>query len=181
MASATKSAGTVVSDATYGDVPWANPSNATASDDTYATCGPLDNFEGPYAGEYLRCTNFGFAVPAGATIDGIVVTVEGKTSTGTIDLNIEALKGGAGTGGTALGNSITTVETAVAFGTSTSKWGTTWTSTDINASTFGVWFYPQAGASAQTISIDHVSITVYYTEGASAPAYVSRMALMGVG
>ena len=68
------STGTVVSDSTVGTEVWSNPSNATASDDSRATC-TIGTGSGT-VGEYLKCTNFGFSIPAGSTIDGITVEVE---------------------------------------------------------------------------------------------------------
>src|SRR6478752_10810863 len=56
-------------------VPWSDPGNATASDDSYATA-TIGPFDWTYA---LRCTDFGFTdsdVPSGATINGIFVEVE---------------------------------------------------------------------------------------------------------
>ncbi len=51
---------------------WSNPSNAFASDNSYAT----DTTNGHQQGY----SNFGFTIPAGATITGIQVTTEAKIS-----------------------------------------------------------------------------------------------------
>jgi len=64
------SPGTVANDNSIGTIPWVNPGNATTSDDADATCTLS------YTGNYLKATNFGFAIPADATINGILVEFE---------------------------------------------------------------------------------------------------------
>src|SRR6266545_5605068 len=62
------SSGDCVNDAAIGTIAWTNPGQVLASDDLYATAtvdGETTN--------YLKCTNFGFAIPAASSIDGIVV------------------------------------------------------------------------------------------------------------
>lgn len=67
--------GTGADDASVGTITWSNPGNITASDNTYAT-----NLTGciTSVSHYLKATNFGFSVPAGATITGITVEIERK-------------------------------------------------------------------------------------------------------
>src|SRR3990167_2658402 len=72
--------GTFASDAGIPGIAWVNPSNAQTSDNSRAT-SELSFVEG--SSHYLKATNFGFAIPAGADIDGIVVEVERKADTNT--------------------------------------------------------------------------------------------------
>ena len=162
------SPGTMADDATVGTVAWSNPDNAKVSDDVYATVG-VD-----FAGEtshYLKATNFGFAIPAGATINGILVEIETKVHTGTMNAwtNIRIVKGGTiSTTTKAGGSSLTTTDAYYSIpssGAPTDLWGETWTPTDINASTFGaVASQTNNGAGFRIVSVDHIRITVYYTE-----------------
>jgi hypothetical protein len=71
------SPGTMVDDATVGTVAWTNPTNAGASDNSYATIGTSGRC-GVFTGHYLKATNFGFSIPVGATITGILVEIERK-------------------------------------------------------------------------------------------------------
>lgn len=58
-----------------GTVAWNNPANAVSSNGSYATAS-VD----ATATNYLHCTNYGFTIPAGATINGITVNVERRSS-----------------------------------------------------------------------------------------------------
>ena len=136
---------------------WTNPSNAGASDNAYATLaangnpGRLDGY------------NLGFAIPAGASIDGIVVEVEIKISTGsdTLDANLAAdLPGGSGFASTKFA-SYNTTEGYKTFGSSSDTWGRAWTAAEINSSNFGAFVAPEAASG--TVSVDHLRVTVYST------------------
>ncbi len=69
--------GTMADDATVGTWAWSNPNNAKLSDDTYANGDAVANGG---LSHYLKATNFGFAIPAGAVINGIVVEIEKNQS-----------------------------------------------------------------------------------------------------
>ena len=85
--------GGCTSQAGIGSVAWTSPGNAISSDNNYASAsvdGTTTN--------YLRCLNYGFAVPAGATINGIEVNVERKSdrtqNNGSADDAARLVKGG---------------------------------------------------------------------------------------
>lgn len=158
---------------------WNTPTGATASDDGYAnvTLTSLDE-----ESDYLQATNFGFSIPGGATIDGIVVEVERHETISQInDAEFRILKGGSITGD----NKPSAVEwplsdTYQSYGGSSDLWGLSWTVADINASDFGTALaVTNSGGSTTTANVDHIRITVHYTPGASAAG--GRMALLGVG
>ena len=65
---------TLANDNSIGVVAWTNPSNAGASDNSYATAIP----SGTQTTYYLKTTNFGFGIPSGATVSGIEASVERK-------------------------------------------------------------------------------------------------------
>jgi len=117
----------------------------------------------------MAATGFGFNIPTGATILGIVVEVEGYGSGSQAarrGLSASPTKDGttkAGNTGSQTDMTTTTPESGYkTWGTSSDLWGTTWTVTQINASTFGVLLQP-AGTTGYSRFVDHVRVTVYYT------------------
>lgn len=158
-------AGTGADDSSVGTIAWSSPGNITSSNDTYASV----TITASAISHYLKATNFGFTIPAGSTINGISVSIERKKSgTGTIkDSQLRIVKGGS-IGATDRADTATawpTSDTVATYGSGSDLWGETWTSTDINASTFGVALSatetdPTNPAAA---SVDFISITVTYT------------------
>lgn len=136
--------------------------------------------------QYLKATGYGFAVPAGATIVGIQMTVRRGELAGTsnaLDGSVRLYKAGvlAGadkaspTGWTpgALGT--------VTYGGPADLWGTTWTPADVNNANFGA---AVAGSVVPTTiaphwAIDWIGISVYYTIGTptSAASFVQNPGL----
>ena len=171
-ATAATNGGTFASDGTVGTIAITNPSNATSSDNSYATAILLLN----EVSNYLKATNFGFSIPSGATINGILVEVEQKINAGSATENsIKIVKGGVISGDDqSTGATVPSTEAYVEYGGSTSKWGLTWTPADINLSTFGVVF--SLDSSVGQAYIDHIRITVYYTTATTKPTYTSKYA-----
>ncbi len=184
-----RSAGAGANQTGVGTVAWSNPGNIVASDNTWSIATPMS------AGavtNYLLASSFGFSIPAGSTIDGIVVEVEryGAESFGSDvrDSEIKIVKGGS-IGSTNKGVDVAWPdadfkEAYASYGGSSDLWGETWTAEDVNASDFGLAISVRNPGVKWSVSaaVDHVRITVYYTEGASPPAAASAtMGLMGVG
>lgn len=117
--------------------------------------------------DYIRCTTFGFAIPGGATIDGITARYHIDESGSTIvDESVKIVKGGA-EGGDEKKNPAEWPKPAAyrTYGGVLDLWGLAWTSADINAVGFGVSLAAEnTGSRTRTAFIDYVSITVYYTE-----------------
>jgi len=65
------SPGTMADDATVGTVAWSNPDRAKSLADGNATA-VLSSLG---VSHYLKATNFGFSIPTGATIDGILAEI----------------------------------------------------------------------------------------------------------
>jgi hypothetical protein len=154
--------GTTANEVTTGQA-WSNTSNAVSSNNSYAST--TADIGGGSDG--LRCTNFGFSIPGGATIDGIIVEVERKCDLGAvIDSGISLVIGGITVGDDkSSADSWPTSDGTKVYGGSSDLWGDTWTDSEINDSGFGV----QVGAIDQfaagdIASVDHVKITVHYTE-----------------
>ena len=144
---------------------WGSPSRATGvADSVFASnccAGETD---------HLKLTNFGFNIPDGSTIDGIVAEVRARQSVGSVNISsynsVRLYKGGAITGDENASDA--TWSNALSwdsFGGPGDLWGTVWTASDINSSDFGIgisMLLMQIGPGAPRI--DTVRITVHYTE-----------------
>jgi hypothetical protein len=146
---------------------WFNPGNVTASDDTYASC-LLPAFA---SSDDLFCTNFGFAIPGGATILGVRVDVELKQDNsggGQIkDSSVRLLRAGTPVGGDhADASSGWPMTDAVkSYGGAADLWGAAWAPADVNDPGFGVVIDAEevaGGMTGATAFIDFVQITVTY-------------------
>lgn len=156
-----------------GSVGWSNPARAQASDNSRASAtvdGTTTN--------WLQCSNYGFAIPTGSRIDGIVVNVE-RSSTrtdggGSQDAGMRLVQAGSiGTTDRSTNTAYTTSDVVEAHGGVADLWGATWTAAQINASGFGAAFAatkPSSSGNAHSVRVDHLQIVVYYTP---APRVVS--------
>jgi hypothetical protein len=178
---------TFVDNNSVGTLTWSSPSNAQTSNNVYAVA--TSPGAGPQVTHYLKATNFGFSIPAGATIDGIVVMVERKTdSTSVKDSGVYLVKNGtisgtnhsvttSGTGFTSCLSPVTgtncwsTTEATVSYGSPTDLWGTEWTVSDINNIASGIVFSASRtyGTGSRTISMDSITMMVYYTLDTTPP------------
>lgn len=157
------SPGTMADDATVGTVAWSNPDNAKTSNDVYAVAGSSGTVS-----HYLKATNFGFSIPVGATINGILAEVERKASgpdSTSQDNQVKIVKSDGTIGTTDKADTVTnwpTTDAYKSYGSSSDLWGETWTPSDINDVDFGVVLSAKIqGASVR--NIDHIRITVSYT------------------
>lgn len=176
------SPGTLADDSGVGTQTWNNTGNAGASDDSYADVSLLFG----QTSHYLKATNFGFAIPSGATIDGIVVAIEKSATVGSsvVDSQVRIVKGGTiGATDKASGTNWPTTDAYSTYGSSSDLWGETWTHTDINASTFGAALSAAWVANTPTANVDHIRITVHYTDPATGSSSSSSRLLttLGVG
>ncbi len=185
--SSVKSGGTFASDRSgVEDVVWANPSNAGASDNAYAVAAVNLDTET----DKLKCTNFGFALPADAKVAGIKVKVELQwdfTQGAHINAEVYLVKGGAiKTGDKFIQNTaaMTDADTTVnspnttpdpgsfihniegTWGDGQDRWDTSLIYSDVNNSGFGC-AIKMIFANIPTnliadYKIDHVEMEVYY-------------------
>ncbi|MBU1214096.1 MAG: LamG domain-containing protein, partial [Gammaproteobacteria bacterium] len=151
-----------------GTQAWSTLTGPLTSDNAYATASVNDN----QTTNFLQCTGYGFAIPAGATINGITVNVERNASNTQVrDAAMRLVQDVAGTATIqTTDRSTTTVYTTAdvieAHGGATDLWGGTWTAADINAANFGAAFAAiKAGTAGggRTVSVDHMSITIDYS------------------
>ena len=150
---------------------WSSPNNAKVSDNVYAS----NSVNSAKHLDYLRASNFGFAIPAGATINGIKVEIERKASFNDStwghlndhEINIIKADGTLGSTNKSAGAVWSTSESYITFGGSTDLWGETWTAGNINDADFGVSFMAKhEHILSVTGYVDHIRITIYYTEAA---------------
>ena len=127
----------------------ANPANNAVGVVTTLPLGEIS--------DNLLVTGFGFNIPTGYLINGLQVAIKGLSPDATI--NAQLVKAGS-----LVGNIVSfplpTSNGFVTFGSSSDLWGTTWLNTDINASNSGIELWA-TNPSAETVSLDYVSITVF--------------------
>lgn len=167
---------TVVNDSGIGTTAWTNPGNITTSNNVYATVARNTNSDS----NYLKATNFGFSIPSGATINGILVEWEYQTAAtlGQVtDKAARIVKGGViGSTDKSTAGVWSNIEVFNAYGSSSDLWGTTWTSDDINSSTFGAALAVTVVGSAGNANVDSVRITVTYTPaGPTGPIIMAQL------
>lgn len=170
---AAHSPGTVIDDSSYGTEAWSNPSNATASDNSYAIVSIVG--AGALSSHYLKATNFGFTIPSTATVVGITVTKEGYFSgSGGGNSNARLVKGGTPSGDVKINGF--GAESVITVGNSSDMWGLTLTPDDVNASDFGVVLYTDMFAGSNcSIGIDHITITVTYNDSITATSSLASV------
>ena len=145
-----------------GTVDWVNPTNVATNDASYTTSTAGG---GGGTSRTLTVSNWGFAVPTAATITGVLVEFEAKSTVGTVTHNSIKLRKTAASVGTSQHASLTAITTSdqvLYTGGANNLWGTTWTAAEINASTFGVMFFVDLAANA-VCHIDYMKVYVYYT------------------
>jgi hypothetical protein len=157
-----KSPGTMADDASVGITAWSNPNNAKVSDNIYAIAIAVSH--------YLKATNFGFSIPTGATVNGILVEIERKviveSGWGIKDVNVKIVKADGSIGSTNKADTVNnwpTSDTYKSYGGTTDLWGETLIPADINNSNFGVVLNITANSGDDTANVDHIRITVYYS------------------
>lgn len=157
-------AGTGANDAAVGVTAWSTPGNITASDDSKATTASSNAQT-----NYLKATNFGFAIPTDATIDGIEVSIErvkvgsGETSS-CVDTVVSLVIEGT-VSGSNLADTVTqwpTTDGVKTYGGASNLWGLTPTPSQLNASTSGA-VLSATTALLTAARVDAITMTVYYT------------------
>jgi len=153
-----------------GTIAWANPGNITAVGAPYATAILTPGA----TSEYLQGTDYGFAIPSNATINGIQVTIRRQSSSNSgnnsvDDSDLYLLKGGAIVGSDhASGSDWPTSMQTANYGSTSDLWGTTWTPAEINADNFGVALSVLNESSGffgsnRTASVDYIQVTITYS------------------
>jgi len=164
-------AGTGADDSSVGTVSWASPGNITAED--AAVAGATFSVNNSLT-HYLKATNFGFAIPAGATIVGILAEIKrqrnNNNTNSVFENSVKLLQGGTVGGTDQSAGTIfppnTTGLTYKSYGSASDLWGRTWASSDINASNFGLVLQAKGATSGDGSyigQVDSIRITITYT------------------
>ena len=165
---------------------WSNPGYAQYSDANRATV----TLAGGSVSTYLRATGFGFSIPAGSTVNGIIVEIQrlavGNYAGGggesdyypscIVDTDVYIVKANSAAGSNKARSGCwpDQAEFYATYGGSNDLWGTTWTPEDINSSGFGVQIaVGNARAHYSAAYINHIRITVHYTSPPSTTHAVS--------
>jgi len=159
-------------DATEGGTKaWSNPENIkTESDATFAS---VSNISGSEKAHALIASKFGFAIPAGSTIQGFRLELrrngelsEKEETIGVLDGTLKLRKAAVTVGESKASPSIWIRGWLTqTYGGSEDLWGSTWTATDVNAEGFGVFLQPQHKVSnpeTKGVGVAWVKLTVYY-------------------
>ena len=173
---------TLADDASNGGTQtWSSTANAAASDNAYATapceCNKVGLTLVHDTTHYLKATNFGFSLPADATIDGITVEIERHQSglfANVIDDTVSLVVSGTVQGSNqAAGINWPTSDVYVQYGPS--LWGLSLSPAQVNASNFGVVIAARDSAGAGecpnngSALIDHIRVTAVYTPAPPPP------------
>ena len=168
-----KVTGTVESVGNWGNF---TTTRINTSDDSKASCINAAQCTG-------TLSDYTFGIPNGATIDGIEVIAElscgGGGCTGGTDDSQLSLKLSWDNGSTytavksTTAGDLTPTDANFTFGGSTDTWGRTWDDAEfadgtfmVDATTINV---TAAGDNGDSINIDYLTITVYYTPAAALP------------
>lgn len=163
---------TTVSSGSESANDWLNATNVAADDGSEAqiTAATYDANDISFR---IQAFNFGFTIPSGATIDGVVVEIDRRCFAGSArDFRVQLRKTGSATG---VGdNKADTVNnwpgtsTVKSYGGAADGWGAGLSQADVNDSTFGVLLSVSATANNTDIGVDFIRVTVHYTEAGGA-------------
>jgi len=145
---------------------WSDKEEIEHDDDVYAT---VVLAEGEFS-EYLKAQDFDFDIPSGATVERIIVEIEKKSSGGnTEDEEVQMIDSDNSfcddnpDTGTWPNNPSSQLRY---FYGDESDWasGCYGTATEMNHADVGVGFKVEQGIGENTISVDQIKMTIYYTE-----------------
>ena len=163
-----KTPGTITNVDRGGSEEWVNPTNADTLNDSYASVNITDaeNFS-----DYLRASNFGFALPTGATILGIEVRLLLYGSDPTLTDDAVLLYDESGVIGTEnrARDEVMSSKKGTAryniYGSPTDLWNDTWTESNVEDTDFG-WAFSAGylGATNQNCFVNVMQMRVWYDE-----------------
>lgn len=156
----------------FGTAPWSNPSNAGSSNDSYATAELVST-----QSDYLQATNFNFAaIPDSAAIVGVKVEVEAKATVNNGIGEPTFSRAQLVIGGVVNTDYLPLVpdylddsDTVYEFGGSgengtSDRWHLDLSVAQVKDSGFGFAMAITNQGGTTEISVDHIRMTVYYTE-----------------
>lgn len=159
---------------------WANPEFIQTADSDYASC---DIVKGDYS-DWLRASDFGFVVPTGVVIDGVVVEIHRAASLvdSVCDTSLRLVNASGVNEGNEKASSIwypLTTPSTMSYGSPSDKWGVALTPEIVNNSNFGIRLASRNDdfENAHAAMVYWVKITVYYTVGTWLPGWSNRVQL----
>lgn len=168
--SESKGVGTGADDAAVGTQAWTTPGGITGSGGAVAHCAPIG---AAVTTHYVKGTNCGFsAIPGGATITGIAVTISKRVTGATLetvmDSKVRIVKASGAIGATDRSSDAAWPNTNFAYsvyGGPSDLWGETWVpadfaDVDVGAVISAVTDDP--GGESATLEVDYMFLTVYY-------------------
>lgn len=150
-----------------GDNDWTNPGNIVSDNGSEAQITAASYDAGDHSFR-LKAQNFGFTIPDGSTIDGIVVEIDRRDFAG--DAQDQEVRLYDSTGALVGDDKQTATSwpatSAVAtYGSSSDTWNAGLDVADINSANFGVALIVLANSANTDIGVDYIRVTVHYTEG----------------
>lgn len=148
-----------------GSLAWNSPSNGTTCSTSFTFPNDLDGGE---TTNYLKTVGYGFAIPAGSTIDGVTVSMRIQHGSNNFyaTVNTRLIKNNVvDTSVTRSGLELFPGDPSVATitrGGATDTWGGL-TVSDVNNANFGAAVYLEGSSNNMYPAVNCVSITVYYT------------------
>lgn len=165
-----------------GNIAWGSPTNIELADGTNATNNLPNASVSNQVSMDLIGTGFGFAISAGATINGILLEINVKqnalTGGGAFENTIRILKAGTAVGTDKTTGAVPpTTATTVNYGGSADLWGTTWSPSDINNANFGACavYENDNVTNTKTVSVDFFRITVTFTPASTSTSQMLKM------
>ncbi|MFZ2975522.1 MAG: HYR domain-containing protein [Candidatus Moraniibacteriota bacterium] len=145
------------------DFIWMNAGNAKISDNQYATTIITNT---GHVSNHLKVSNFGFSVPAEATIMGIQVSIERKASASIVQDYLVKLVDDDGTivgSNHAHGEYWPTSDAVATYGGPADLWGTAWTPEQVNDDDFGVILsVKRSNGGSQIAYVDSIRVEIAY-------------------
>lgn len=161
----------------FGGIAWSNVDNAKLVDGNNATI----TFTEESSSDLLVASNFGFAIPAGSTINGVIVYLLGSDDfifdADPLQQQVSCFLYNGGVLGAEKDPVLSGIESSA--GSSSDKWGATLTAAIVNGSGFGVAMGISVGGydSFGDARIDYVKLEVFYTLATGG----KQLMMMGIG
>lgn len=157
---------------------WADLNGMEAVGFPYAACNAFDCPNGTYPMSGLSAYDFGFSIPSGATIDGVILTLNlcaSHNAARYVSITSLLIRISGGTAGDDKATPATKWGTTFGdwvYGDATDDWNASLDDADVNSNQFGFYLKAQFvnGMAIQTMwaQIDYATMEVYYTAGAVA-------------
>ncbi len=133
---------------------WTDGGNAYLSDEQYATEATV--------GQRQSYDGYGFSIPNGNQIDGIVVKIEASDTVGDgyLDVGLSWNGGGSITATTTTGL-LSSSDSVYTLGSPSDLWGRSWTVSDFEDENFGIRLIARPGTG--TVHVDAISVRIYHS------------------